>query len=175
MCASSFFGGDDKVAKDLLTKIYRKLTWRSLSSENNSCVSKFSTLTEICAEINARIANLFSENQEKRKNEKSTQEMQISEQYDFFGVDTGFEQDNDLPSEVETENKLKDIEIHYKESILETASEIEEKAKKDDQYFFEEEERNNKVEIEANKDKEIDATVETIDSVVKREEPLKFA
>lgn len=32
---------------------------------------------------------------------------------------------NDLPSEVETENKLKDIEIHYKESILETASEIE--------------------------------------------------
>lgn len=80
-----------------------------------------------------------------------------------------------MPSEVETENKLKDIEIHYKESILETASEIEEKAKKDDQYFFEEEERNNKVEIEANKDKEIDATVETIDSVVKREEPLKFA
>lgn len=75
--------------------------------------------------------------------------MQISEQYDFFGVDTGFEQDNDLPSEGETENKLKDIEIDYKESILETASEIEEKAKKHDQYFFETEERSNKVEIEA--------------------------
>ena len=35
----------------------------SLSFEDNSCVSEFSAPTEICAEINACIADLFFENQ----------------------------------------------------------------------------------------------------------------
>ena len=39
--------------------------------------------SEICAEINSRIANLFFENQEKSKSEKLAEEMQISKQYDF--------------------------------------------------------------------------------------------
>ena len=109
LCALAlFFGAGDQVAKNLLTEIYKNLMLRSLSSKDNSCVSEFSTLTEICAEIKARSANLFFENQEKSKSEKLVQEMQISEQYNFFEDETSPEREKNLPSEGETENKLKD-------------------------------------------------------------------
>ena len=104
LCALAlFFGAGDKAAKNLLTEIYKNLMLRSLS-----CVSEFSILTEICVEIKARSANLFFENQEKSKSEKLVQEMQIREQYNFFEDETSPEREKNLPSEGETENKLKD-------------------------------------------------------------------
>ena len=51
---------------------------------------------------------MFFENQEKSKSEKLVQEMQIREQYNFFEDETSPEREKNLPSEGETENKLKD-------------------------------------------------------------------
>ena len=162
-----FLSANHQVAKNLLTEIYKNLILKSLSSENNSRISEFSALTEIYAEINARIADLFFENQEKSKSEKLAQEMQISEQDDFFNNETSIERDEDLRSEGETENKLEDIKKDYEEPALETAIENEEKTEKDDQEVFETEQKINKVDFEATKDKEIKDIVEKID-VVKR-------
>ena len=162
-----FLSANHQVAKNLLTEIYKNLILKSLSSENNSRISEFSALTEIYAEINARIADLFFENQEKSKSEKLAQEMQISEQDDFFNNETSIERDEDLRSEGETENKLEDIKKDYEEPAVETAIENEEKTEKDDQEVFETEQKINKVDFEATKDKEIKDIVEKID-VVKR-------
>ena len=129
--------------------------------------------SEICAEINSRIANLFFENQEKSKSEKLAEEMQISKQYDFFDSEASPEREDDLPSEGETENKLKDIKKDYEEPVLETATENEEKTEKDDQKFFETEQKIKNTDFEATKDKVIKGIVETIDGAVKGEEPLK--
>ena len=89
LCAvAPFLGANDQIAKNLLTEIYRNLMLRSLSSKDNSCVSEFSPLTEICAKINARIVDFFSENQENSKSEKLAQEIKINEQYNFFDDET---------------------------------------------------------------------------------------
>ena len=78
-----------------------------------------------------------------------------------------------MPSEGETENKLKDIKKDYEEPVLETATENEEKTEKDDQKFFETEQKIKNTDFEATKDKVIKGIVETIDGAVKGEEPLK--
>ena len=78
-----------------------------------------------------------------------------------------------MPSEGETENKLKDTKKDYEEPVFETATENEEKTEKDGQKFFETEQKINKTDSEATKDKVIKGIVETIDSAVKGEEPLK--
>ena len=78
-----------------------------------------------------------------------------------------------MPSEGETENKLKDIKKDYEEPVFETATENEEKREKDGQNFFETEQKTNKTDSEATKDKVIKGIVETIVGAVKGEEPLK--
>ena len=57
-----------------------------------------------------------------------------------------------MPSEGETENKLKDTKKDYEEPVFETATENEEKTEKDGQKFFETEQKINKTDSEATKD-----------------------
>ena len=81
-----FFSGKETIVKDFLTELYRNLTLEVLSTDNDSML-RFDALTDLCEEINFRLAKSIFPNQETACLDMKKQAEEISKKYDFFDDD----------------------------------------------------------------------------------------
>ena len=101
-----FFAGKETLVKDFLTERYRNLTVVVLSSDNDMGL-EFQALTDLCAEINVRLANSIFANHERANLDMKKQEEDISMKYEYFDDDNV---DNDdgkpFPDDVSINRKV---------------------------------------------------------------------
>ena len=108
-----FFAGKETIVKDFLTELYRNLTVEVLSTDNDS-ILRFETLTDLCAEINIRLANSIFANQERARLDTKKQAEEISKKYDFFDDDDG---DKKPKEEIDEEKPYFD-ELYFPDDVV---------------------------------------------------------
>ena len=137
-----FFSEKESLVKNFLAELYRNLTVEALSSDNDS-LFEFQALTDLCAEINVRLANSISANHERARLGMKKQDEDISKKYDFFDDDDddddknfpddiSIKQESDFPDNVsikqESDNEIDDREtIPYASPKRKSDNEIDEK------------------------------------------------
>ena len=118
-----FFAGKESLVKNFLTELYRNLTVEVLSSDNDS-VFEFQALTDLCAEINVRLANSIFASHERARLDVKKQDEDISKKYDFFyndddknfPGDVSIKQESDFPNDASIKQES-DNEIDNRETI----------------------------------------------------------
>ena len=108
-----FFADKQTIVKDFLTELYRNLTVEVLSTDNDS-ILRFETLTDLCAEINIRLANSIFANQERTRLDMKKQAEEISKKYDFFDDDDG---DKKPKEEIDEEKPYFD-ELYFPDDVV---------------------------------------------------------
>ena len=108
-----FLAGKETIVKDFLTELYRNLTVEVRSTDNDS-ILRFETLTDLCAEINVRLANSIFANQERARLDMKKQAEEISKNYDFFDDDDG----DKKPKEEIYEKKPYYSELYFPEDVV---------------------------------------------------------
>ena len=94
-----FFSEKESLVKNFLAELYRNLTVEALSSDNDS-LFEFQALTDLCAEINVRLANSISANHERARLGMKKQDEDISKKYDFFDDDDDDDDDKNFPDDI---------------------------------------------------------------------------
>ena len=78
-----FFVGKESLLKNLLTELYKNLTVEVIPSDKDS-VFPFQALTDLCDEINVRLANYIFANHERARLDMKKQDEDISKKYEFL-------------------------------------------------------------------------------------------
>ena len=112
-----FFAGKESLVKNFRTELYRNLTVEVLLSDNDSLL-EFQALTDLCAEINVRLANSIFANHERAKLDMKKQLIKKNE-LDASKVDLETSKEaeikkiEDVFDKVKKEEHLKDIQNFF--------------------------------------------------------------